>query len=779
MSRNFDHAEERDLASRGPVAPDFSSGDPAGGALAPGELDLRGIGDAVKRRRRMILIATAAGFVLSFAAVNLISPRYQGETMILLENQENVFTLPEKPGQAPGQVLPADAEAVGSQVQLITSRDLAARAIKELGLRDNPEFEPSSAGLFSALMGTAAPAGESAETRAIKTFEDKLSVFSPPKTRVITIQFQSKSPVLAAQVANKLADLYVAEQSGAKQNSAKRAADALSAQIADLRVKLANADAAREKYRSDNGLLTTGLNNLTIDSQQLADINTELSKARTQQADAQAKATLIRELVRSGKTADMTEIINNDLVRRVADQRLAAQANLALESQTLLPSHPRIQALRAQLAELDGAMKSAASQAIGTLENEAKIAGQRLHNLETVLAERRKAAGVSNGDEVSLRSLDRVAQSYKDQLESSMAKYQEAVARETSNATPADARIIARAIVPQEPVFPKKVPIVAFVTVAALVLSCGFAVARDLLDVPQSPMPQPSSPRRGPEPMASAPLRRRNGPAIKPVSTLFAQAGRGLRAFGESAYETRMRTGAGEEASEAPAPFEDRGEQPSAYPLEAAGEDRDHYEFAGRRLAERIVAARAPGRALQIAGAAAGPDPDCADKMIGLARILAERGRTIIADLNATPEGLEPLVNPRRGVTIFDLGGLAELLAGEISFAEAIHRDQGSRLHFLPAGRHEADFRDFDLVLEALAETYDYVIMFAPAFPGSEIVKIVAPHTDFIVLSAAGDIAPRQLTLLKDELTEAGAREILVAGQSPQAARRGRRPGVA
>jgi Mrp family chromosome partitioning ATPase len=479
--------------------------------------------------------------------------------------------------------------------------------------------------------------------------------------------------------------------------------------------------------------------------------------------------------------------------------------------------------LNAQLAGLDEALRIAAKQAVATLENDAKIAGQRLRNLEAVLGEQKKAAGTSNGDEVRLRSLDRVAQTYKDQLETSMAKYQEALAREMSDATPADARIIARAREPQEPVFPKKVPIVAFATIAACVLTAGVAVAGELLAVSPAPAnaPSPLRPSRKAAPEeAEMPVRGRRAPTDGFTSPALAQAvgarraavseprddevdaaaaqergerdetrlerlGRGLRAFGESALDARLRnatskrqaySGPGRDAESEAAPSSIRQESVQARgPDSASSEDRELH----RDLVERIVADHVPGRGVQIAAATIGLEVAPANEMIGLARTLSHRGRAIIVDLNASPEELAPLAGVGRDQPVTGLIGLSELLAGEVSFAEVIHRDHATRLHFIPAGMREADFRDFDLILEALSETYDFILLLAPSFPASEIVKIMAPHTDFIVLTVAADFPERQLDLLRNELIEAGAREILVARQPIPGKRVRRTPDVA
>lgn len=794
---------------------------------AASEIDLRALGAVLKRRRRLIIVPTVAAVLLVGLFVNVVTPRYTAESQVLLENQETFFTRPDRVA-ASEQVSSVDPEAVGSQVQLIASRDLARRAVRELKLQGDPEFDPSARGMgpvarVLVLLGLAHdPTQDTVEARILQTFSEKLTVYSPPKTRVITIQFQSKDPEVAARIANKMAELYLAEQSSAKRGSAKQSADALSGQIADLRVKLAKADAEREQYRAASGLLA-GTNNMTISGQQLADINSDLSKARSAQADAQAKASLIRDLLRAGKAADVTEVVNNDLVRRVGEQRVTAQAQLAQESRTLLPGHPRIKELTAQVADLTAALKTAAKQAMTTLENDAKISGQRVANLEAVLTQQKKVAGTANGDEVRLRSLDRIAQSFKDQLDSSTTKYQEALSRQGSTATPADARIIARAVPPQEPSYPKKLPFILFGAVATLVFAIGFVIARELLGTPAAPasrvavatVPVPAPIVAAPVPQAAPVLLPEEAvpeqvlsgkvlptaaaiptPDAAPVVAISARAVRDaareespplariakplnlhvnavletLRTFAQSAAASR-----GEPDLPAPDALPGVGvgwdggvatRSPVFEPVAAPALDKPSPPKAEiDEVAARIVAAHVPGRGLHVVGASLGTGAGAADDLLALGRTLAERGRSIIVDLDASPLALVPLTGDGQGAhAVTALSGLSELLSGQASFAEVIHRDGASRLHFIPTGRCEADFRDFDLILDALSETYDFIILLAPAFPRSDIAKVMAPYADLVVLTGSANADAGMLAALEGALTEAGAREVLVTG---------------
>ena len=99
-------------------------------AMAPsGDLDIRQLGDAMRRRKAWILIPTAIAAVLSIAAVNLITPRYKSEARILIDGRENIFLRPT--GERNEERTSLDPEAVTSQVQLLLSRDLAREIIKK------------------------------------------------------------------------------------------------------------------------------------------------------------------------------------------------------------------------------------------------------------------------------------------------------------------------------------------------------------------------------------------------------------------------------------------------------------------------------------------------------------------------------------------------------------------------------------------------------------------------------------------------------------------------
>ena len=137
--------------------------------------------------------------------------------------------------------------------------------------------------------------------------------------------------------------------------------------------------------------------------------------------------------------------------------------------------------MKAQLADLDRQIRDEASKLSRTFDNDARIAGGRVESLSASLDQMKKMATSTNGQDVQLRAMEREAKAQRDLLESYLAKYREATARENIDSGPADGRIISKATVSNIPAYPKKLPIVLIATLATLLLTSGLVVTGELL----------------------------------------------------------------------------------------------------------------------------------------------------------------------------------------------------------------------------------------------------------------------------------------------------------
>jgi uncharacterized protein involved in exopolysaccharide biosynthesis len=510
------------------------------GPLGDAEFDFPALGAALWRNKWKILRPTLLVALLTLIVVQIIPAKYQSESRVLIEGRDNVFLRPDADKDQFDRNT-VDEQTVTSQVQLVLSRDLARVVIAKLKLDKNPEFDPALNGISSikAILGRLGlikdPASMTPEERVLEAYYDRLTAFAVDKSRVIVIDFLSQDPQLAASVANAIADEYLVRQRAAKQDQARTAVQWLSGEIQIMQKKVADAEAKAAAFRGDTNLLV-GPNDTTLSAQQLGDFNAQIATARAQKSDAEAKAKIVREMLKSGQPIEYSDVLNSELIRRLSEQRVTLLAQLAEQSSSLGDRHPRIKELKAQIADLDQQIRIEAARTARSFENDARIAAARVDSLTANFDQLKNQAASTNGRNVELRALERDAKAQRDLLESYLAKYREATARETINSAPADARVISRASVSNIPAYPKKLPSVLIATVATLMLSCGFVLTKELLSVPGRAMP-PAVPRveprvADPEPAADAapaakapsPAAERRG-AVADVARSLHQAG--------------------------------------------------------------------------------------------------------------------------------------------------------------------------------------------------------------------------------------------------------------
>ena len=690
-----------------------------------GEPDLRGLGRVLWQKKTKIIGFTLLSGVAAFIVVNAITPRYSSESRLLLEVRENVFMRAEadKTGDRAAVV---DTEAVTSQIQIVLSRDLGRDVIKKEKLTENPEFD-SSLALLRTVLGLFGigrdPSTMSQEERTLEVYYDRLNVYAIEKSRVIAVDFSSANPELAARVANTVATTYLSMQQSAKQDQTRAAGDWLAVEIDKMRKKVEEAEAKVEEYRVKSNLFV-GSNNTSLPNQQLTEINSQIAAARGQKADLEARARQLRDQVRSGKPVESSDIANSDSMRRLVEQRVSLRSQLAEQSSTLLDQHPRIKELKAQIGEVDRQIKVDGERLARQLDNDAAVAGNRLETMMASLDQVKKLASQSNEQDVQLRALEREAKTQRDLLESYLAKYREASARDNINAAPPEARIISRATPAIKPAYPKKLPTVLIAAFAAFALSAGFAVTGALL------APAPSSysygyapagygaPTFAPPPMP-APMPRMASPPLAPAPVLGASA-------------------------------------PMALPVSTVDQ-----------IARSLRAAGASGRHVTVVGSMRNVGTTYA--AITLARALAKDANVALVDLAFGAPNLSVISTDPKAP------GIAELVRGTASFGDIISRDQYSRVHLVATGNVGNDGAALAAspmlatAIEALVHSYDHVVIDVGS-AADVAVERFAPLAQRAVLVAA-DPADPATRAARERLMMAGFADVtLLAGNAQSVA---------
>jgi len=717
-----------------------------------GDLDLHALGQALVRKRGWIIAPTVLALVMSVIAVNLVTPRYKSEARILIDGRENVFLRPNADRTEERSAL--DAEAVTSQVQLVLSRELAREVIARNKLAERPEFDPVLTGVspLKSLLAMAGigrdPFAMTPEERVLDAYYERLTAYAVDKSRVIVIEFQSRDPELAAKVANSIAEGYLVLQQAARQQQARSASQWLLGEIDSLRKKVSEAESRVEDFRSKSSLFV-GTNNTTLSNQQMGEINTQLSNARALKSDAETRARLIREMLQGGKPIEASEVLNSDLIRRLSEQRATLRAQLAEQSSTLLDGHPRIKELKAQLADLDRQLRDEAGKVSRSLENDARIAGGRVDSLSASLDQMKKQATSTNSQDVQLRALEREAKAQRDLLESYLAKYREATARENIDSGPSDGRIISRGTISNIPAYPKKLPIVLIATLATLLLMSGLIVTGELLRM-TAPRAFGATPAVA-ETVAAA--------AAEPVFTEAPApplAPAEVTVLEPAPEPVVQKTETEPVAPRQPEP--DFSEVTIAPAIEAPPPLNEI-----EQLARDLCNAGEAAHKITVLGTAAGDGITLT--ALTLARLMARDARVAVVDLAAS--------SPTIVAVSVDANapGLAELMLGEASFTQVITKDKFSRVQLVNAGRPGFDRAllqspRLSLAIDALLRVYDHVLLDAGTASDLPAELLTAQARAVVVPDASMEKDAR--TQMCAELKAAGFSEVTMLSKACQ-----------
>ncbi|RWK54509.1 exopolysaccharide transport family protein [Mesorhizobium sp.] len=689
-------------------------------AAADVDVDLRQLFASLVRNWLRILAVALVVTGLAFALTWLATPHYRAETRLLIETRESVYTRPDGTNDNDKPIL--DEEGVTSQVEVISSTDILKQVAQKLDLSRLPEFdETADMPALSRLLVVAGlksdPNEIPTEERVLTKMREKLNVYRVEKSRVIVIEFSSEDPKLAAEIPNAIADAYISVQGNANVESNSAATDWLAPEIADLSKRVKDAEAKVASYRAQSDLLMGG-NNSVLATQQLSELSSELSRVRANRASAAATADSVRRALQNGGSLDaVPEVLSSGLIQRLRERQVELKTNIADLSTSLLDNHPRIRALRSQLADLDRQIRSEAEKIMTGLMTQAQTAQARENQLVADVNTLKAASARAGDQQVELDALQREATAQRQLLESYLTRYREASSRKDSNYPPVDARVFSRAVAPSQPYFPKILAIAGAAFIGSLLVMAIVTLLQELFSgramrpaasarferIEQVAMPVAHEPPN-PEPPDHEPDN------IEPADI-------------EGSKDRTAQAQAGPQAAAAaPATGPETGPE--------TGDDvgparRSLGEVEIDKAVEKLVSSGA-ARAIFVS-----PEGDeAAASAVLVAREVSDAGlRVLLLDLTASGAASRPTLDSR----LFP--GITDLLASEAQFSDVIHADHYSDCHVIPVGTADPvrAMRAADrlpIIMQSLTTAYDLVVVECGPTNAQGISRVVGEGTE-------------------------------------------------
>jgi uncharacterized protein involved in exopolysaccharide biosynthesis/Mrp family chromosome partitioning ATPase len=632
-------------------------------------------------KRRRTIVKIAVGFVALAAIVLLLWPsRYSATAVVMLDPRKNNIT--ESSQVLTG--LPTDPASVQDQIEILTSRDLAAAVIDRLHLEKDPEFNRALAPFpMSLLEQTSDPATErSAITDA---FLKHLSADSQGLSTAVAVTFWAKDQQKAARIGNTMVDAYIQSQLAQKAAAAEQTTRWLDTRIAQLSRQAQSEDAAVQSYKVANGLTDSGQGTQSLVDQQLAAINNQLVQAEADLGQKLATYNHVKGLVRSGRASEVSQVVASPLIIQLRQQQADAMRNQADFDTRYGPKHPKRITAESQLRDLASKIEQEAERIALSVANDAAVARAQVASLEKSLATVRAQSDTQNVARVKLKALEASAASTRSMYQSFVTRLREA--QDQNGMTLPDARIISHASVPSRPSSPPRFLMICASLPAGLLLGLLYALVVERAGAawPQRSMVAVAQPLAAPV-VALVPDARDPTAADQLIDAPSSAFSRALIALGE-----RL----------------------AAFPP-------------GSRPRTVLVSGFDPRDAV-------------ASVAVGLARALALLGHNVVlvdADLaRSSAARLAGASNTGSGVT--------EVLRGSIPLSRAVAKDRNSPVLVLgnalsaPAPRAEWESEAAQALLAHLARAADFVIIHAPA--QLEMIPLISLAEGVLFVGHAGE----------------------------------------
>lgn len=340
-------------------------------------LDLPKLLAIIREWRWLILAAVAAGLAFALVYAMVSTPTYKA-SVILQVNPPEVQILNAEAGGQPDSQTPWDA--VATQVGLLSSRSLAQRVAQDLDLATDPKFVDQ--------VGSPSQRLRSATSK----ISANLHTVPPTQSELIEYTYDSDNPVLAAEIANGIADAFITSNLQRRYDSSAYARRFLESQIAKTRKELENSERQLVGYAQAQGIIdsssdapasASGGAASSPQGQSLSEINGALSQAIARRVAAEGA---YRAALGSGITT--TETASSQSLR----QSLAGLQAQYQQKQTILkPDHPEMVSLQAQIAQTKKAIErensSVQSSRINALRSDYEAAAGAERALRSQVAE--------------------------------------------------------------------------------------------------------------------------------------------------------------------------------------------------------------------------------------------------------------------------------------------------------------------------------------------------------------------------------------------------------
>lgn len=653
-----------------------------------------------------------AGFVAAAMIATLIvslrlTPIYESTATVDIDRQMPTGVL----GKDAAEAVSNDADQfLATQVKLIESDSVLRPVVDKFRLRE-VEKDALEEALDKSALSLEAPI-------VLK----QLRVARPPNTYILQIGYRSPNRQLAADVANAIAQSYLAHTYRIRYKATQGLGEFMERQLEELRAKMEKSSAALVQFERELNVINPEEKTSILGSR-LLQLNTEFTNA---QADRVRKESAYNS-VKDGTLAAAQVSTQGEALKKLTETLDEAQQKFAEAKTHYGVNHPEYKKAESRVNEIQAQIENTQASVGERVEVEYRQSQNRETMLESAVTETKAEFDRLNAHSFEYQTLKRDADGDKSLYDELVRKIREAgINASFQNSS---IRVADEARPGLKPVFPRTWLNVLLAFLFATFLGVGGAVLSDVLD---NTVRDPDQVMRlmNTDVVGSLPAVKDWRRRLSPIQSFSALDGHTANGNGHSNGVHRP--------------------PPSALVPAAKAEDQalTNYEEAIRTLRNSILLTDFERRLRSVLMTSASPSEGKSTVAAHLAATHAGQGRrTLLIDGDLRRPSVHRLFQAPNSV------GLSNVLLEQISWRDALIRlDEPKGLDLLPAGpstRRASDLIGAGLaeVIEEAAREYDLVVLDAPPLLGfAEPLQMATAVDGVIVVARAGNTSRKALS---------------------------------
>jgi polysaccharide biosynthesis transport protein len=417
--------------------------------------------------KRKWTILASAFVVVSLAAIFAFKARpiYQAISKVAIEAEpprfQNVQNLDEPQ--------PTDTTFLATQVNVLSSDDLAWETIQQLHLDENPRFAPAARESAS---NQGKP--DAVETQLIRTFDNALNVQLLNGTRIVQVSFESPDPSLAARVVNALVSNYTEYNFRTKFDATRQASAWMEQRLEELKSKVEKSQEALVDYERSNSIVAIG-GDQNVMEQRLGNLSQDLTAAQNDLAQKQSLFQLAQ-----ANPAEVGVLVQDPLLQSLQGKIGDLQTQYADTLAQYGPKFPKVVRLHDQIQQISSLMDQQRKQTLDRIRHDYQSALGRERILASRVDQETAAIGKANQLQIQQNILKHEFQTNQDLYDGLLMHVKNAMVSAGMHAN--NVHVIDHALVPSTPVRPRKGREIAVGLIVGLMLGITIAFVQEGFD---------------------------------------------------------------------------------------------------------------------------------------------------------------------------------------------------------------------------------------------------------------------------------------------------------